>query len=174
MGKQEAADYVAEMRQLAKDLREIGNALAVGGTVTGGAGSMAARSVIMALLKKAGIIAAALGFTAIMLGAAMIKWADQLDVYANTIDLANAESADGVIISFDRILGGWHVTIVNRGTGHGYTMPMAYGPAEFVIDGPMINGPNGSSVWLSGIACTRSGGNPSPGNWYNGDSRLCQ
>jgi len=178
MTQPEAAAYVAELRQLAQQFREQGNDLIAGGGIIGGASSLAAASAL-ALLRNAGIIGRAAGIIGVALGFSLLVWANQIDTYASLVAQANQDGDDGVVISSDPTATGRNVTVISRATGNGYTMTMAIGPASQVFN----EGPNlyylsgerwiGTTVWASGFACTRNGGDPSPGKYYSGDRALC-
>lgn len=102
------------------------------------------------------------------------EWANQLDTYKDYIkDIASSDK-DGVIISWD-CAGKLYcrATIVGRSAGNGYTMGMSKLAASFVVDWGQMDG-HGNSLWEAGRACTMTASNPSAGNYYSGDNRLCR
>jgi RHS repeat-associated protein len=177
MTKTEATAYVAELRQLAQDIRKLSGTLGTGGMVVGGVGGLAAASeALKGLVKRLGIIAVAVGISMEALAAALPYWADSIDEIANYVEEVNNVGGSGVIIAAECSIIRCKTTIVSRNTGNGYVVPTRRGAALLMFFGettvPFTRDP-GISVWSPGYACTRESGNPSAGNYYGGDHTVC-
>lgn len=108
------------------------------------------------------------------------------DLVGLAADIRAYNGTTGVIISGYCEFGGdsCRITIINRDNGNGviWRLPQITSTAVFGKDLPTtctraesrIGGCKGGSVWLPGKACTITGGNPRPGNWYVGDKKLCR
>lgn len=185
LSQDEAAFYAGQMRALASALRENAStvnsqafveALVSAGLLTSTLGSVFGLGATF----NAVLASAAGGIT--LFGNEFSGWAGELDAFADLIESANGSA--GVIISLADKGDAWgdycaptcSVTVVNRETGNGGKMEMTRIIGGMLFSDSRVASGSGKrfSKWVAGRACTYSGGNPSAGNWYKGDHRLCQ
>jgi RHS repeat-associated protein/uncharacterized repeat protein (TIGR01451 family) len=187
----EAEQYLADIRDAQGQLEMIANNLAAFTIVLSAVGSVtAAFNAVFKLGMNpiAFLIAGAVVSLGLLALGGLKASIDQLKKFGDSLKKAIDANDDGVIISVeadDSTYPTERVTVVNRGTGNGgwtdFSIATASavfpaGSAPVVHRGHFVMGTyveTTESTWGAGYACTRSGADPSPGNYYNGDHHLC-
>ncbi|HZO69858.1 MAG TPA: RHS repeat-associated core domain-containing protein, partial [Kribbellaceae bacterium] len=173
------------LTQVNDDLRALAHAIDILGAVAGGIG------VIIETAKQLGLVTITAGSMAATIVAALIavgtsvvvlhfgleNAAETLKKYGDAIEAAIRENDEGVIISTSP---GWglnpSVNVVNRGTGNGVNISISIPVSGglFSARGPHLKWTHGAVAgWLPGYACTLTGGDPKPGNYFRGDTQVC-
>jgi hypothetical protein len=172
--KPEALAYVDKLKQAAAELRQLAKIVGYASAVTYGVRhaislpELAKAFPALARLAPYLLVAAAAGA---LLALDLNLSAEQVEEFAAEVSKVVNNSGSGVILSYTCSVLVCYQTLVDRDTGNG----IEYSTSGHITEGVIWQsvGARDQHLLLPGGACTRSGGDPSNGNFYGGDVALC-